>query len=273
MEPTTIILIAVFIICGVMLIWAIKNGNNIKFKKKEKKSKDKKAKEDKFKDIVPKENPQKELKQKISDNAKAEKAGKQPMPTNKIVKVTKEDFKNNDLEVPKALEEPKGTAKEANQKKDDFKLDDFNIKPDPNLKLGGGLDDFKFSDDIFKNDAFKFDDPNMDDFLLPPLNDSLDSTNPFTTTQDDLFKFDDNSIPPLDFNSDPFGSPFKSNNSKPRESGKILSESMAERFNQVFGESLAESGGAKEIIIGDVLAGNRSRTNRELREKRLKKLR
>ena len=57
MESTTIVLIIIFAICGLVLIWAFKNGNNLKLKKKEKKQRKKKTKDSKkeeFKEIIPK---------------------------------------------------------------------------------------------------------------------------------------------------------------------------------------------------------------------------
>lgn len=278
MEGTTIILVALFAICGIVLLWALKNGNNIKIKKKEKKAK--KSNEDKFKDVVPKEKKQKVHKQKISKNAKSEKAGTQEMPTNRVVKVTKEDFKSNDIEVPKSLETPEKPSapleKEKVQKKDDFNKVDFK-----NL-VGGSAEDFGFKEDLEKLKLpeikdFKEDDDDefwknfSDDLISPPLDDAGKMDAKKMGFDEQFPKFNDTLGDDEDFwkGLADIQKPVKN---EKREDGEILNEVIEARFEKVFGKTSGSSSVAKEIIIGDVMSGNRSRANRELREKRLKRV-
>ena len=271
MEFTTIIVIVIFAICGLVLLWAIANGNNIKFKKKEKKSKSKPSKEEKFKDVVPKEKPKKEVKQKISTSAKEEKAGKKDSPTNKVVKVTKEDFKSNDLEIPKALDDKKPEPEKPKPEEFKFDFDEFNISGDPTSKLVG---DINFSDPYTGKNDFPLDFGSMnDDLFLPPMhNNSTSEANLFKGgIQDDFYKFDDK-LPPLNLDDDLLYDFNKSIKNEPRKDGQILHETLETRFNQVFGDNVSAEVPAKEVIVGEILANNRSRTNRELRERRLKKV-
>ena len=273
MEITTIIVIVIFSICGLVLLWAIANGNNIKIKKKEKKSKKKSSKEEKFKDIVPKEKKEKKtLKQKISASAKEEKSGAKAIPTNKVTKVTKEDFKSNDLEVPKALDDAK---QEITQKPtpDEFKFDveDFNITGDPTSKLIG---DINFGEPLSKMDNVSSNfSPMGDDLFLPPIYGEDDKfSNLFKSDMpNDMYKFDEE-LSPLDFDEKDLNYDFKAPEQKKHEPGQVLNETLAERFNQVFGDNPAAISAMKEVIVGDVMTGNRSRTNRELRERRLNKV-
>jgi len=269
MEPTNIILIVIFAICGLVLVWAIKNGNNIKLKKKEKKQKA--DKKEKFKEVIPKEKPEKaekpEKKQKketIKDSAKAEKAGKAEPPTNKVMKVTKEDFKSNDMEVPKALG---GEEKKTSEtKKNDFKFDADNFELPPLKNFG--KDDFNFDDNFLKDDITGLD-PAFEDFLAPMKGSGETGKDlPFLpAVEEDSF----------DFSSDEFMSDLDSllevkSEDTPKSSvkGEILNETVEQRISKVFGDTLRTEAGVKEVMVGEVLAGNRSRTNRELREKRKK---
>lgn len=276
MEGTTIVLIVIFAICGLVLLWALKNGNNIKLKKKDKKAK--KSNEDKFKDVVPKEKKKKQHKQKISETAKAEKAGTKEPPTNKIMKVTKEDFKSNDIEIPKSLETPvskeskvgspiklkdedlKGIKLKSSNESNDFgfagNLDKFNL---PDLK------DFSNEEDDFWKDM-------PDDFILPPL--AKEHKERFGKN-DDIEKDFADFNKGMEDNSGFWKGLEEIQNPQPnkeREKGEILNEIIEARFEKVFGKTSEAPSVAKEIIIGDVLSGNRSRTNRELREKRLKRV-
>ena len=273
MEPTTIILIVIFVVCGLFLLWAVKNGNNIKAKKKDKKQKSKSPKEEEFKDVVPKEKKEKTEKkksEKIRQSAKDEKSGKSAGPTNKVMKVTKEDFKLNDMAVPKSLDETKSDLKSKPvNKDDDFKIpelpSDFKIPELPSdfkipLLKSSGLDDYNFKDDIWSDDDFLGSDPDLMG-VLPPIDDM--------SFNDDLNLGKVDNLPPIDFGSLPkIDTPAKMN--MPKVEGKIENEPMDERFKKVFGSTGLESSGAKEVIIGDILSGNRSKTNRELREKRTK---
>ena len=270
MEFTTIIIIAIFAICGFVLFWAIANGNNIKFKKREKKSKSKPAKDEKFKDVVPKEKPKKAIKQKISESVKEEKSGKKEVPSNKVVKVTKEDFKSNDLEVPKTLDDKKEEQAKITQEEFKFDFDNLNITGDPTTKL---LGDINFNDPMTGGEQpLGLDGMNDDLFLPPTLNSGIDDMDLFKGgMQEDFYKFDDK-LSALQLDDDfPYG--FEEIESpKEKKPGQILNETMQDRFNQVFGENLSIEEPVKEVLVGNVLASSRSRTNRELRERRLKKV-
>lgn len=274
MEITTIIVIVIFSICGLVLLWAIANGNNIKIKKKEKKSKKKQSKEEKFKDIVPKEKKEKKsLKQKISNSAKEEKSGAKELPSNKVTKVTKEDFKSNDLEVPKALDDTKTESKEKPaQEEFKFDVEDFNITGDPTSKLIG---DINFGDPIAKMDNLSPNFDGIDDNLfLPPMYGEDDKfSNLFKNNMADTdYKFDDE-LSPLNFDDKDLYYEFKAPETKSsREPGQVLNETLEERFNKVFSENPAAISAMKEVIVGDVMNGNRARTNRAIRERRLNKV-
>ena len=45
---------------------------------------------------------------------------------------------------------------------------------------------------------------------------------------------------------------------------------IEERIEKVFGSNIQAQPGVKEVMVGDILSGNRSRVNRELRERRKK---
>lgn len=265
MEPTTIILIVIFAICGMVLLWAFKNGNNIKFKKREKK--EKADKKEKFKEVLPKEKPEKEKKEKkekIHQAVKEEKSGKVEPPTNKVMKVTKEDFKSNDIEIPKALGGEDKKAQET--KKDDFNFnpDDFVLPPLKDFKEA----DFKFDDDLLKADFPAFD-SSMQDFNFPMAGDNSFQGLPFLpSAESDSFDFSaqDPFLPSMDSAielgpKNPTVSPVK---------GEILTESVEDRISKVFGGTTLDASGVKEVMVSEVLTGNRSRTNRELRERRKK---
>lgn len=279
MEGTTIVLIAIFAICGLVSLWAIKNGNNIKLKKKEKKAK--KSNEDKFKDVVPKEKKKKPHKQKISATAKAEKAGTQEPPTNKIVKVTKEDFKSNDIEVPKTLEtsEQKPVVGASPIKLKDEDLNGLKLK----LSDENKAKDFGFADDLggfnfpeMKNlkdeddDDFWKDMP--EDFILPPLaNVDKENLSKNADMGKEFSEFSKGMDDDLEFWKGLEDVKTAQPNEQ-REKGEFLNEVIEARFEKVFGKTGEKPSVAKEIIIGEVLSENRSRANRELREKRLKRV-
>lgn len=246
MSTTTIILIAVFGVCGLFLLWAIKNGNNIKFKKKEKKSKDK------FKDVIPKEKPEKKKPEKIRKAVKDEKSGKAEPPTNKIVKVTKEDFKSNDIEIPKTMEEKKPDTQKTD-KKDEFNIDDFDLEKEMEA-LGITPPNFN-KKPSFEADFNDFGAPMQDPYMFSGIND-LDFGKEFMS---DPIKDD------FDFK------PSFLNSNGPKTDGTFVNESIDARFAKIFGDSaLADDKTAREVVIGDVMSGNRSRTNREARERRNK---
>ena len=268
METTTIILIGIFVVCGFVFLWALKNGNGLKFAKKEKKKKAEKSKQEKYKDVVPKEKPvkkeKKPFKQKISSSAKAEKAGTQEAPSNKVVKVTKEDFQSNDMDVPKTFD----TAPE----KQEPPIDAQSIVKDNKFMEGlGQLSDFNFQDDMWDQGDKPLTDKEIEDFLSP-MGSPFDSEQGFPPN-DDFFKMDD-SVSPIDPRpTEPlidFG--LNSERFAPARESKILNEGIEERFNQVFGKAAMPAGGAREVIVGEVLSENRSRTNREIRQKRLKQM-
>ena len=274
MEPTTIILTVIFAICGLVLIWAIKNGNNIKFKKKEKKTKSKDSKKEKFKEVIPKEKKEKPDKKKetIRESVKDEKAGKVEPPTNKIMKVTKDDFMSNNISVPKSLG---GEDKEKEKSKsEDFHFDakDLGLLPMHPMKEFDDKD-FMF-DDKFMKDDFSGLGLNEEDFLKPMMNDDKLLENPFLPMPEDDslllgkdMKLGEDLL--MDFNNFPppasVGMPMQS-----KVKGDIKPESIEERLEKVFGDNISNEPGVKEVIVGDILSGNRSKANRELREKRKK---
>lgn len=284
MEPTTIILIVIFAICGLVLLWAFKNGNNIKFKKKEKSEKKKKAPKDKqkeeFKEVIPKEKKEKqdknektEKKEKklepIRDVVKDEKAGKVEAPSNKISKITKEDFESNNITVPKSLGGEDKSVKPNKSKDVKLKQKEFDLPPLSGL---GGLN---FDDEFLKEDLASLG-LREEDYLGPSqLTDKL-LDDPFLAMSDeDQFMLGKDmglglgDIPMSDFNNFPpptsLGMPTKSNTK-----GEIKTESIEARLERVFGDDLPVQPGIKEVIVGEILSGNRSKVNRELREKRKK---
>ena len=263
MEPTNIVLIVVFAICGMVLLWAFKNANNIKFKKREKKAKA--DKKEKFKEVLPKEKPikeKKEKKDKIRDAVKEEKSGRVEPPTNRVTKVTKEDFKSNDIELPQSI----GSAEKQTSEfpKEEFKLpDDFKLPPLKEFKE----DDFKFDDEFLKSEFPGFD-PMLNDLGMPmDAGYPMDAFPFMPVAEEDSFDFSPN--PSMKLPEQPM-------NSQPEEhqtlqtKGKILNESIEDRINKVFGNISLDASEVKEVMVSEVLTGNRSRINRELREKRKK---
>lgn len=278
MEPTDIILIVIFAICGLVLIWAFKNGNNIKLKKKEKSGKKKKVKDKKkeeFKEVIPKEKkekkePEEKKKEVVRETVKDEKAGKKNPPTNKISKITKEDFESNNMDVPKALGGEDKEAKKDKPKDMKFNSKDLGLPP-----LSGFDDGFNFDDDFLKDDfadlGFK-----DEDLLGPVLNDRK-KVDPFMPLpESDPFMFDKapadlglGEIPMMDFNNFPPPAPMGMQ-MQPKSKGEIKTESIEDRLEKVFGSGIEAQSGVKEVMVGEILSGNRSRVNRELREKRKK---
>ena len=258
MESTTIVLIIIFAICGLVLIWAFKNGNNLKLKKKEKKQRKKKTKDSKkeeFKEIIPKEKKEKTEKKKevIRESVKDEKSGKVEPPTNKISKITKEDFENNNIAVPKTLggeEKPKTQTKET-------KLSDKDLGLPPLNGFGDG--GFNFDDDFLKDDLMDFGIKSED--FLGPIGDGNLMGDSFMSGND----MDLGEIPMMDFNN--FPAPI---DMPTRTPGEIRPETIEQRLEKVFGSTLDNQPGVKEVMVGEILSGNRSRVNRELREKRKK---
>lgn len=241
---------------GFVLIWAIKNGNNIKFKKKEKKKKDKSA--NNFKDVVPKEKPDKKVhKEKVRAAVKAEKSGEAMPPSNKVVKVTKEDFSNSDLVVPKSMED-----KNVEEKSNEIFKKEFDEKFDDNFDLEKEMRALGIS---MPESASIMDDQLTKDFLAP-----MSGGLPDECFKDDFTDFDFND----DFSDLPFGKDdifeIKGEDNSTMKPGKFEEKSISERMAKVFGESGFADETTKEIIVGSVMLGNRSRTNRENRERRNK---
>lgn len=252
MSFQTIILVVVFVVIGFVLVWSIKNGNNIKFKFKKRDKKKKTEKSDEFKDVIPKEKPEKKEKPAtIRKTVKDEKAGKIAPPTNKVMKVTKEDFTSNDLNIPKAFEDKK-TAPESKDKEKTFgeKFDEeFDLEKEMRA-LGITL-----PDETSKPMDMDFSD---DDFL-----------NPYMRNGQPLPDFDFNSeLADLKLEDDTFS--LKRPMPGPKVEGEILDESLEARFTKVFGDTGIADSTTREIIVGSVMLGNRSRTNRERRKKWLK---
>lgn len=247
MSTTTIILIVVCSVCGLFFLWAVKNGNNIKFKKKEGKSKNPK---DKFKDVIPKEKPEKKEKQKpekIRKTVLDEKSGKVESPTNKVVKVTKEDFKTNDIELPKTFTEKSEENKSRTDNIDDkFNLDDFDLEKEMEAL---GIKPPKF------NSAPTFVDES-DNFGASMIN-------PYVMQED---QFVDNFNYASNFKDEEFDFP-----KQEKKDGEFVNQSLEERFIKVFGDTaFVEDKATREVIIGEIVSTNRSKTNRESRARRNK---
>lgn len=260
--PTSIILVVIFVIVAFVFLWAIKNGNNIKFKKKEKKKK-----EDKYKEVIPKDKPAKEEKpkekpEKIRKAVKDEKSGKASPPTNKIMKVTKEDFKENDLAVPKTFDEQTERVKECLD--DNSNISDFDLEKELEaLGLGKGIGNGpSINENGFAGSEFE-------DFLAP-MREEKESFSSFTMPNKIISRNEiSNSNEPIDFSDEFFK--FKPVASKQKDEGVFEHQTVEERFNKVFGEQgLLLDKTSHEVLVGDIMSGNRSRTNREARERRTK---
>lgn len=246
-STTTIILIALFIVCGLVLIWAIKNGNGLKLKKKPKIKKDP---NEKFKDVVPKEKQTgkpKEKPAKIRQAVKDEKAGKVAPLTNKVMKVTKEDFKSHDLNVPKSLE---------GETKFDDKTESKAVSLKPTIK--SSIPSLEADDELWLKNKLK-------EFELPELDDKKEDFDELDKLLGSIQDFESPFATPMGGETDDIG--FVQPSIK-RKEGKILNETMETRFNQVFGKMSLEESSVKEVVVGDILSNNRSKVNREARMKR-----
>ncbi len=249
METSTMITIIICAIVGCVLVWAVFNANN--FKKSAKKKKDKPEK--KFKDVAPKEKaekpPKKEKKpvvNKISDRVKDEKAGKVNPPSNKVVKVTKEDFESNDIVLPdngtKKEEPKKEDSKKTNTKDQDFNLDDFDLEKEL-ARLGLGTNDV-----------------DLGGLAIPDIADTKPNFNTSGADNGVATRYENpEDLKDLDYL---FGYP-----PVKKPEGKIENEELNTRIKKVFGDLDYEGAGAvKEVIIGDILATNRSKENRKKRK-------
>lgn len=248
MTGSTIIVIAVCVICGLVFLWCIKNGNNIKFAKKEKKGKPKKAAEDKFKDVIPKEKKEKPKKQPIIKNSLKEDIKKKDEENKTVEKITIEDFKNNDLSVPIALlsdEEKTAKAKEvARQGKTPSTGKDFNFNFDNEFK--------PLKSPSLMDNPFKFDD-DLDSLFGPPKK-------PASLPKDD-FK-------PLDF--DFLDDEFDFDGLEKQSASNIVdvnNKTGLDKFEQVFGAGATKESAKHEVVVGDVLSSPRARVNKINRRK------
>ncbi len=304
MSLTTIIVVVAII----AVLYLVFSGSGAKlFKKKEHKVKASKSNEEKFKDVIPKEKEKKETKVKITKTAKKEKLKEdikkeldekkggnnadaehkssvfEPVSGEaKVTKITKEDFLKSNMEVPASLlteeEKKQATAKSLPKAKEqpsspyDFSLDDddpilgkdpFDLQTSSGDALDsmfGDLDDDPFAGvdiDALLNELKS--ETGDDSFAPQPTSKLIKAENKFEQkTKSDYFT-PTPSFSGVKGTDNPF-------------TGKTLNE----RFEEVFGTSYENMGGTelgKEIIIGDILSGNRAtlnRTKRAEREKRRK---
>ena len=170
------------------------------------------------------------------------------------MKVTKEDFKSNDLNVPKALEDKTPPVEKAENKNKPF-------NPSFSKSSLPKLDD---EDDLWlRNKLKEFDLPELDD-ELPPIDlggfdkNFKDFDIPFSPPN--LNEFDNKEIFAIEDMA----------LSTPRVKGEIKNESIEERINKVFGTIELDEKAVKEVVVGKVLSNNRSRINRESRTRRAK---
>lgn len=293
---STILVLVVVAVIGYFILSA--NGVKL-FKKKEHKVKAKKSNEEKYEEVLPKEKKEKKS-VKISDDAKKEKlkddikkelndkaldkTKSTAVSKGTVSKITKEDFMKNNIEVPTTSnllsdEEKKAMtaktlpkAKEQPSKPYDFGFPDFSDGP------GGLLDDSMSS----KDDPFA--DIDFDAILNNSSSPKFGADNPLLSEGLSDFGDKDSGFGDLDFPSvqnefkqkpsvDYFNSSPSFNMGAQSSFGNepILSQSLDERFEQVFGENYAQMGGSKmgkEVIIGDILKGPRARENRARRTER-----
>ena len=236
MTGSSIIVISVCVICGLVFLWCVKNGNNIKFAKKEKKGKPKKSAEDKFKEVIPKEKKEKPQKQPVIKNTVKEDIKKKEEANKIVEKITIQDFKNNDLNVPTALlsdEEKTAKAKEvARQGKQPSSNKDFNFNFDNEFK--------SLKNPSIMDNPFKFDD-DLDSLFGPPK--KLD-----VPVKEDLKPLD------FDFLDDEFDF---DGLGKPNQEYSPETRASLDKFEQVFGAGASKETARHEVIVGDVLSSPR----------------
>ena len=278
MTGSNIILIIIVAVVFLVLIWCIKNGNNIKLGKKKEKKASKPSKEDKFKDVIPKEKKKpvkKDNKPLIKKSAKKEIEKSNAT----VTKITKEDFKNNDIKVPEAMLEEaekeklkEEIKKETKANKPSFGVPDFKNQPLPEFKFD---DDFKFDkfNDNFKfDDDFKFDDEFMFDNPFNKSNNFAPLDNPFAKKNDfsSFGKKEDFKMPDYIVVGDEFEDPMIMEKPKHYTKEETLeNKTFEDRVNMVFsGITEDKQKLTSEVIIGQVLSEPKARTNRRNRERK-----
>lgn len=262
---STIVLVVVFGACALFAVSAFKNGNKLKFfGKKDRKPKSKVSEEEKYKDVVPKEKKEKPKTGVVKDTVKEELKETSEANASKVMKITKEDLKKNDITVPFHMlsDEEKNIIPKTPAKNDmapkpyDFNFDemDFNFGSENQKK--DLLSDSPGYKDLFAPSS------SPEDFLFdkPESNSTLKPVNNFVG--DNAQNWDASPLP------QPSAKPWTGGGSE-----SFARESVEDRFNKVFGNMSGQSTNArlgKEIILGEVLASPRYRAIKQERERRKK---